>query len=105
MTLFEMQEKRATLEAELANVKALITEKAADVTYPVEELKAQQDRAEQVKARLDIINASTGINEVNGQWSSANGQSPIYNLSGRKLNGKPTQKGIYIHQGRKIQMK
>jgi len=54
---------------------------------------------------IDIINASTGINEVNGQWSMANGQSPIYNLSGRKLNGKPTQKGIYIHQGRKIQMK
>ena len=25
-----------------------------------------------------------------------------YNLSGRKLNGKPTKKGLYIQNGRKV---
>ena len=44
----------------------------------------------------------TGINEiVNGQ--SSNGQSDMwYTLDGRKLQGKPTQRGIYINNGNKI---
>jgi hypothetical protein len=25
-----------------------------------------------------------------------------YDLNGRKLNGKPTKKGLYIHNGRKV---
>ena len=28
-----------------------------------------------------------------------------YNLDGRKLNGKPSQKGIYINNGRKVIIK
>ena len=28
-----------------------------------------------------------------------------YDLSGRKLNAKPTQKGLYIHNGRKVVIK
>ena len=37
---------------------------------------------------------------VNGQWSIEDGQ--WYTVSGVKLQGKPTAKGMYIHQGRKI---
>ena len=28
-----------------------------------------------------------------------------YTLDGRKLNGKPTTKGLYIHQGKKVVIK
>ena len=42
----------------------------------------------------------------NGQWSMVNGQSDTwYDLSGRKLNGKPTAKGIYIKDGKKFVIK
>ena len=42
---------------------------------------------------------TTGINEVNGQWSMVNGQS-IFNLAGQMVNGK-LPKGIYIVGGKK----
>ncbi|MBR6190319.1 MAG: hypothetical protein IKQ59_15440 [Prevotella sp.] len=37
--------------------------------------------------------SSTEITEKAGAW---------YSLDGRKLNGKPTKKGLYIHGGRKF---
>jgi len=40
---------------------------------------------------------------VNGQWSMVNGQ--WYTLDGRRLNGMPTQRGIYINNGRKVVIK
>lgn len=46
--------------------------------------------------------ATTGI--VNVQRSIFNTQQ-YYTLDGRKLNGKPTQKGIYIVNGKKIVVK
>lgn len=30
---------------------------------------------------------------LNGEW---------YDLNGRRLTGKPTRKGIYIHRGRRV---
>jgi len=39
---------------------------------------------------------------VNGQSSMVNDQ--WYSIDGRKLSGKPTAKGIYIHNGRKIRL-
>ena len=55
-----------------------------------------------------IINISfeetTGIDEmVNGQSSMVNGT--WYDLNGRKLNGIPTKKGVYIMNGRKVVIK
>ncbi|MBR3453810.1 MAG: hypothetical protein IKH26_00655 [Bacteroidaceae bacterium] len=39
----------------------------------------------------------------NAQWTMDNGQSESwFDLSGRKLSGKPTQKGVYIKNGRKV---
>ena len=42
---------------------------------------------------------ATGIEEVNGQWSMANGQS-IYNLAGQRIS--KMQKGINIVNGKKV---
>jgi hypothetical protein len=40
------------------------------------------------------------------QWSKYNGQSESwYSISGQKLSGKPTAKGIYIRDGKKIIVK
>ena len=52
---------------------------------------------------------TTGIVEakaVNGEWSMVNGQCSMsndawYTIDGRKLVGKPTQKGVYINRGKK----
>jgi hypothetical protein len=53
----------------------------------------------------DEDSESTGIIEVaspdpssTGKWSA----SAWYSLDGRKLCGKPTAKGIYIHNGQKV---
>ena len=43
----------------------------------------------------------------NGQWSIVNGQSSDawYDMSGRRLDGKPTAKGFYINNGKKVVIK
>lgn len=44
---------------------------------------------------------TTGI--VNGQRESINGpRDEWYTIDGRKLNGKPTAKGVYIHNGKAV---
>ena len=46
----------------------------------------------------------TAIDNV--QWSMVNGQSDSwYTIDGRKLNGKPTKKGLYIYNGKKVAIK
>ncbi len=55
---------------------------------------------------IDCVQWST----ENGQWSTVNGQSSMVNgqwftLDGRKLNGMPSQRGIYIVGGKKVVMK
>lgn len=56
------------------------------------------------QARLISSGDATGIDSmVNGQWSMDNGQ--WYSLDGRRLNGQPTRKGIYIHHGKKTVIK
>ena len=66
------------------------------------------------KAYLEIANANVksfafsfadqadGINEVNGQWSTVNGQS-IFNLAGQRIQ--KMQKGINIVNGKKVVLK
>lgn len=58
-----------------------------------------------VKAfKLNIGGDETSIENV--QWSMGNGQSEsLYDLNGRKLQGKPSQKGIYIKDGKKVVVK
>lgn len=62
MTLFEMKEKQATLQAELASVKEYLLDKSADPNVPMEELDAKKAKAEEIQKRLDNMN--TGIKEA-----------------------------------------
>ncbi len=51
---------------------------------------------------------TTGIGTIdNGQWTIDNyaDADGWYDLQGRKLSGKPTQKGLYINNGKKIVIK
>ena len=49
---------------------------------------------------------TTGIESLNGQRDSVKGQrEDWFSLDGKKLNGRPTQKGIYIRNGRKVILK
>ena len=46
------------------------------------------------------VGITTGVE--NGQRNSVKGQrDEWYTIDGQKLSGKPTQKGIYIHNGHK----
>jgi len=44
----------------------------------------------------------TGIGTVS---VSGDGNDCYYDLQGRKLNGKPAQKGVYIRDGKKVVVK
>ncbi len=53
---------------------------------------------------------TTGISDAshlmdNGQWIMDNEAGAWYDLSGRKLAGQPTKKGIYVRDGRKVVIK
>ena len=50
-----------------------------------------------------VFDDATAIEMVNGQSSMVNGT--WYDLNGRKLNGMPTKKGIYMNNGRKVVVK
>ena len=49
-------------------------------------------------ARQSFTVTTTGINSV----SIDTGRDAWYTTDGRKLNGKPAKKGVYIHRGKKI---
>lgn len=49
---------------------------------------------------------TTGVESLNGQRDSVKDQKEDwYSLDGKKLNERPTQKGIYIRNGRKVILK
>jgi hypothetical protein len=48
---------------------------------------------------------ATGIISVHDSGFMVNGSDAWYTLDGRRLSGKPTQKGIYINNGKKIVIK
>jgi len=48
---------------------------------------------------------TTGIISVDGAEGTVNGSDVWYTLDGRKLDGKPTQRGIYINNGKKTIIK
>jgi hypothetical protein len=47
----------------------------------------------------------TGIISVHDSGFTVNGSDMWYTLDGRKLQGKPTQRGIYINNGKKVVIK
>ena len=52
---------------------------------------------------IDNSGIATQINEVESSGSVAT--ESFYNLNGQKMNGKPTQKGLYIVNGKKVLVK
>ena len=48
---------------------------------------------------------ATGIISVHDSGFMVNGSDAWYSLDGRKLSGKPTQRGIYINNGKKVVIK
>ena len=65
--------------------------------------------ADGVNAREFVLNfgddheVATGISTTN--FSNSTNADSWYTLDGRKLDGKPTTKGLYIHSGRKVVIK
>ena len=45
---------------------------------------------------------TTGIDNVNPNPNVNDNEAAWYDLGGRKLNGKPAQKGVYIKNGKKV---
>ena len=53
---------------------------------------------------IEIVDGeTTGVGDVRGKKDDVRGE--WYDLSGRKLQGKPTQKGVYIINGKKVNVK
>jgi hypothetical protein len=48
---------------------------------------------------------TTAIRKVVAETGGENADNAWYSLSGARLSGEPTTKGIYIHQGRKVMVK
>lgn len=56
-----------------------------------------------IVALTDSDPKPTGIDEVKSQFSDVKGA--FFDLNGRRMNGEPTQKGVYIQNGKKIIVK
>jgi hypothetical protein len=50
------------------------------------------------------VGTGTGINEIEAAEDGWDGAA-VYDLNGRKINGKPAQKGVYIKNGKKVVVK
>ena len=56
-----------------------------------------------ITVKYGTIVTPEGVTAVKGiRTVDDNRNTPYYDLQGRQLNGKPTQKGVYINQGRKV---
>lgn len=83
---------------------------AGGIYLPVPEEKEEQskeeDKKEAVKARLylNFDDDATGIKSIYDSqiYDLRFGAGAWYDLSGRKLNGAPTTKGVYINNGKKL---
>lgn len=50
----------------------------------------------------NVIDNATSISNIKANTQS---NDSWYTISGTRLSGKPTQKGVYIHQGKKVVVK
>ena len=51
---------------------------------------------------LNFGDEETGIREISTPSNSSNSSNLWFTLDGRRLNGQPTQTGIFIHGGKKV---
>lgn len=80
-----------------------VTINACRAYFHLNDLKVG-DKTNEVRKFVLDFNESTGI-ENTTFTSSADKSDNWYTLDGRKLIGKPTNQGIYIHNGRKLVIK
>ena len=69
---------------------------------PTSSSNAQQIRAFNLNFGDD---EATGIISVHDSGFTVNASAAWYTLDGRRLDGQPTAKGLYIHGGRKVIVK
>ena len=65
----------------------------------------QQSAPQYISISGDLGEGTTGIDNLNVNDNLNDNEATWYDLNGRKLNGKPSQKGIYIKNGKKIVVK
>lgn len=53
----------------------------------------------------NVTNEVTGIEGVEADAKQSKGDKYYYTLSGQQLTGRPSQRGVYIHAGKKIVVK
>ena len=70
---------------------------------------AEPTSPQQAGVRAFVLNfgddEATGIISVHDSGFMVNGSNAWYTLDGRRLDGQPTAKGLYIHQGKKVAIK
>ena len=70
-------------------------------------LELPQSSPSPARGFIGFDDETTGISDAshlmdNGEWIMDNEAGAWYDLSGRKLAGQPTKKGIYVRDGRKV---
>ena len=87
----------STIDRDIRSCRAYFS-----VPYIKEHAGASEARA----FRLDFGEGEqTGIMTVQGEGFTVNGSDAWYTLDGRKLDGKPATKGLYINGGKKVVIK
>ena len=66
---------------------------------------SQQDGVRAFKLNFGGDDEATGIISVHDSGFTVNGSDAWYTLDGRRLDGQPTAKGLYIHGGKKVAIK
>ena len=81
------------------------TKRVTDAWYNASLFNNQTGKAQQALYELKNFNpSSTGIEAVKAD-AAAQQDDHWYTIDGRRLTGKPAQKGIYVNSGRKVVMK
>ena len=94
--------KSGTLWLSTGNETANLCQKSTlDIPEPTDELIYQMP-AQSLNTYIFTINGSTAIQDVKLYQENSTGW---HTLDGISLNKKPTQKGVYIHNGKKVVIK
>ena len=96
-------------DGELITLKVKVAAGMADGDYPIQMKKMKLTEtdiskfyeAELIETMVTIGDGTSGISNVNVN----DNDNRYYTLDGQLLQGKPTQKGVYIVNGRKVVMK
>lgn len=86
LTLFEMKEKKFSLENELATITEFVTEKYADPTYSIEDLKTKEAKADELRARIAGIEKA-----INDEETKQRARLAVQNGGGEGMTAEETK--------------